>query len=62
MTLSEETAESAVDKRLDFVKLNELKETDTQVYNTFLEELKGKYEQWITQKMKSLTLFKQNTK
>jgi len=44
-TLDEEHADTAVDKGLDMIKLNELKESDIQVYNNFMEELKGKYEQ-----------------
>ena len=45
LTLTEENADTAVEKGLDMIKLNELKETDLGVYSTFLEELKGKYEQ-----------------
>ena len=42
-TLTEENADSVVEKGLDLVKLSELEETDPKLYNSFYEEIKGKY-------------------
>ena len=38
-TLTEDTADSAIDKGLDAIKLKELAEHDIQIYNQFHEEL-----------------------